>query len=349
MAYMNPTPPAGPGSDPGFDTDTLARYLRDALPEAHGDMRLERVAGGQSNPTFFVSFERARYVLRKPPAAQGLAPGAHAVDREYRVLRALADSDVPVPNALLFHADPALIGTPFYVMERLDGRILPWLRSPGVEPAQRRAMILEMVDTLARLHRVDWRAVGLADFGKPGGFFRRQLERLARQWQALPRSGSPDAQRLIGWLFANVPDDDTTTLAHGDFRIGNLMFHPGEPRVIGVLDWELATLGHPLSDLAYLVLAWRMDAGDFDGLRGLDLAALGIPEELAILERYAQRAPGSGALAPFHLACTLFRGAVMAEGIVARARAGLAAGEDAMAFARLTPVFLRRALEISGA
>lgn len=342
---MNLSTPA----HPGFDPDPLAHFLRGQLPDARGAMHLERVGGGQSNPTFFLSFETARYVLRKPPAAQGLAPGAHAVDREFRVLRALAASAVPVPRAVLFHAAPALIGTPFYLMERLDGRILPWLRAPDLLPAQRRLMILDLVDTLARLHRVDWRAVGLGDFGKPGGFFRRQIERLARQWQALPSADSQDAQRLLRWLLANLPDDDATTLVHGDFRIGNLMFHPKEPSVIGVLDWELSTLGHPLSDLAYLLLAWQLDAGDFDGLRGLDLAGMGIPEQDEILERYARQVPQAGALRPFHLAYTLFRGAVMAEGIVARAQAGLAAGADAMAFARLAPVFLRRALEISQA
>lgn len=340
------TPPA----TDGFDRDALAAFLRAALPEARGAMQLERVGGGQSNPTFFVSFAGgARYVLRKPPAAQGLAPGAHAVDREFRVLQALRDSEVPVPEALLFHADPALIGTPFYLMRRLEGRILPWMNTPGVEPAERRAMILDLVDTLARLHRVDWRACGLADYGKPGRFFARQLERLARQWQALAPTAGADAQCLLAWLQANLPDDDHTTLVHGDFRIGNLMFHPHEPRVVGVLDWELSTLGHPLSDLAYLLLAWELDRGQFDGLRGLDTAALGIPDPGELLERYAQVAPDGGRLAPFHFAYTLFRGAVMAEGIVARARAGLAAGEDAMAFARLAPVFLRRALEISGA
>jgi len=312
-------------------------------------MRLERIGGGQSNPTFFLGFgDESRYVLRKPPAATGLAPGAHAVDREVRVLRALACTAVPVPRVALFQPDPGLIGTPFYVMERLEGRVIPWFSSPGLEATERREMFFQMADTLAALHRVDWQALGLADFGKPGNFFRRQVERLVRQFQALPMARTPEGDRLAAWLSDHVPADATTTIAHGDFRIGNLMFHPTEPRVIGVLDWELSTLGHPLSDLAYGLMAWHLDAGQFDGLRGLDDVALGIPREAEYLQRYYLGAPGTPKIAPFHLVFALFRGTVMAEGIVTRGRAGLVADEGARRFALLAPVFLRRALEISG-
>ncbi|MCC2658371.1 MAG: phosphotransferase family protein [Panacagrimonas sp.] len=339
-------------SSPGFDPAPLEALLRAELPDADpGPLRLERIGGGQSNPTFFLGFGTApaRYVLRKPPAATGLAPGAHAVDREVRILRALASTDVPVPRVACFHPDVELIGTPFYVMQRLHGRILPWLRSPGVAAHERRDMILRIADTLATLHRLDWRALGLEGYGKPGSFFARQLERLNRQWQALPRAADAQMARLSAWLGQNVPSDDRTTIAHGDFRIGNLVFHPTEPRVIGVLDWELSTLGHPLSDLAYGALAWHLDADQFDGVRGLEAEALGIPSEAEYLARYHAAVPELPRLEPFHLAYVLFRGAVMAEGIVARAAAGLATDPGARRFATLAPVFARRALEISGA
>ncbi len=334
----------------GFDVAPLERLLRDALPGTAGRMRLERIGGGQSNPTFFLGFGKAlRFVLRKPPAATGLAPGAHAVDREVRILRALASTDVPVPRVVLFHPDPRLIGTPFYVMERLEGRVIPWFSSPGPAPAERREMFLQMADTLAKLHRVDWRPLGLADFGKPGHFFRRQVERLLRQGQALTVSGrAEEIGRLGDWLLERAPADETTTVAHGDFRFGNLMFHPTEPRVVGVLDWELSTLGHPLSDLAYGAMAWHLEAGQFDGLRGLDAIALGIPGLDEYLERYYRSAPQTPRLQPFHLVFTLFRGTVMAEGIVARGRVGLVADEGARRFAQLAPVFTRRAMEIAG-
>lgn len=341
--------PARPEDPAGFDRAALERFLRDALPDAaEGPMRLERIGGGQSNPTFFLGFdERMGYVLRKPPAATGLAPGAHAVDREVRILRALAHSDVPVPRVILFHADPALIGTPFYVMEWLEGRVIPWFSTPGLDPAERREMFFQMADTLARLHRVDWRAIGLADYGKPGNFFRRQVERLLRQWRTLSLPGRPEVDRLCAWLLDNIPADDSTTIAHGDFRFGNLMFHATEPRVVGVLDWELSTLGHPLSDVAYGAMAWHLDAGQFDGVRGLDVEAFGIPSENEYLRRYAAGAPAVPPMQSFHLVYTLFRGVVMAEGIVARGRAGLVADEGARRFAQLAPVFERRAMEIA--
>jgi aminoglycoside phosphotransferase (APT) family kinase protein len=341
--------PAREEDPAAFDRASLERFLRDALPAGCGAMRLERIDGGQSNPTFFLGFgDESRYVLRKPPASTGLAPGAHAVDREVRVLRALASTAVPVPRVALFHADPGLIGTSFYVMERLEGRVIPWFSSPGIEPTERREMIFQMADTLAALHGVDWRALGLADFGKPGNFLRRQVERLVRQFEALPAARTPEGIRLAAWLVDHVPTDETTTIAHGDFRFGNLMFHPTEPRVVGVLDWELSTLGHPLSDLAYGLMAWHLDAGQFDGLRGLDAVALGIPDEEEYLQRYYRGAPQTPQIEPFHLVFALFRGVVMAEGIVARGRAGLVADEGARRFALLAPVFLRRALEISG-
>lgn len=337
--------------DPGFDTAPLEAALRRELPHAGGGaLRLERIGGGQSNPTFFLGFgERLDYVLRKPPAASGLAPGAHAVDREVRVLCALAGSAVPVPTVAYFHADPGLIGTPFYVMERLRGRILPWLVSSGPSAAERREMVLGIADTLGALHSVDWRAAGLEDFGRPAGFFARQLDRLGRQWRGLPRSADPDMARLASWLGANIPADDRTVLVHGDFRIGNLVFDPQQPRLMGVLDWELSTLGHPMADLAYGLMAWHLEVGQFDGVRGADADALGIPTESEYRARYYDAAPAMPPIEPFHLAFMLYRGAVLAEGIVARAAHGMAPAQDAQSFDRWVPLFMRRALQISGA
>lgn len=343
---------AAPAGSPAVDPRVLEPLLRRLLTGAEaGPLRLERIGGGQSNPTFFLGFGEApaRWVLRKPPAATGLSPGAHAVDREVRVLRALEGSTVPVPRVLHFEADAGLVGTPFYVMERLHGRILPWLRSPGPTPDERREMVLQMADALGALHALDWGALGLADYGRAGAYFPRQLERLDRQWQALAGTVADDAGTVLRWLGAHLPVESPTTLIHGDFRLGNLIFQPDSPRIAGVLDWELSTLGDPLSDLAYVLLAWHLPPGVFDGVCGPDRATLGIPDEAEVRARYyAAAPPGTPPLAPFHLVFTLFRGAVMARGIVARAEAGLAVGREAAAFSALVPVFLRRAREIAG-
>ena len=307
-------------------------------------MSLEPIAGGQSNPTFFVTYPRRRMVLRKQPAGPVL-PSAHAVDREHRIMAALASTGVPVPRMLAFHAGREVVGTPFYVMERLDGRVFADCSLPGVEAADRRAMYFDMADTLARLHRVDWQALGLADYGRRGNFFARQVARWTKQWQLSKTRELPDIERLIGWLPANAPADDVTTIAHGDFRIGNMMFHPIEPRIVAVLDWELSTLGHPLSDLAYSVLAWRLLPSEYMGMRGLDLVALGIPSEDEYLHRYYASAPDFGRVTAFHTALSLFRLAVIFEGIAARAKSGAATSDNAATVGELSAVFARRAVE----
>lgn len=329
----------------GFDPAALDAWLRRTLSGLDGAMTLEPIAGGQSNPTFFVSYPNRRLVLRKKPAGPVL-PSAHAVDREYRIQRALAGSEVPVPRVLAFHAEPDVVGTPFYVMERLDGRVFADCTLPGVPPAERRAMVFAMADTLAALHRVDWRARGLADFGREGNYFARQVARWTRQWQLSKTRELPEVERVANWLAAQVPDDETTTIAHGDFRLGNLMWHPSEPRVVGVLDWELATLGHPLSDLAWSALAWRLAPDEYMGMRGCDLGALGMPSEDEYLQHYYDRAPAFGRLTPFHFAFALFRTAVIFEGIAARAKSGAAASDNAAAVGELSVVFARRAAEL---
>ncbi|MEP7248036.1 MAG: phosphotransferase family protein [Gammaproteobacteria bacterium] len=307
-------------------------------------MRIERIHGGQSNPTFFVTYDNRRLVLRKQPAGS-LLPSAHAIDREYRILAALAGTDVPVPEVLFFHQESAVVGTPFYVMNRLEGRVFNDSSLPGVPAAERRIMTLAAADMMARIHRQDWAALGLADFGRPGNYFARQIARWSRQWEMSKTRELPDLEKLIAWLPRNVPESDLTSIVHGDFRLNNLMFHPTEPKVVGVLDWELSTLGHPLADLAYSALTWRLTPADYVGIGGLDLAALGIPSEREYLEHYYARAPQTGRVTPFHTSFALFRLAVIFEGIAARARQGIASSDNAGRIGHLSEVFARRGVE----
>jgi len=350
---MNETPgtsPAAPrgGAGAEFDPARLDGFLREALG-AGGAMAVERVAGGQSNPTFFVSYPERRLVLRKQPAGPVL-PSAHAIDREYRVLAALAGTGVPVPHAVLFHAGREVIGTPFYVMERLDGRVFHDSALGAAAPAERRPMYLDFAATLARLHDVDWRAIGLEGFGRPGNYFVRQIARWTKQWELARFRDIPDLARLAAWLPEHVPADDETTIVHGDYRIGNIMFHPVEPRVVAVLDWELSTLGHPLADVAFSCLAWHSAPAEYGGVLGLDLTALGIPGEAEYLDQYYRhRRIGSGLrVQPFHLAFAMFRFAVIFEGIAARARAGTAAAENAAVVGDLSIAFARHGVQLIG-
>ncbi len=332
--------------DPAALADWLAARLPGTLPG--GPLpRLSRIDGGQSNPTYAVDCGPTRLILRKKPEGP-ILPGAHAVEREFRVLRALEGTDVPTPRALALEEEPGVLGTPFYVMERLDGRIFPDAALPGLSPADRRAIYLDMARTLARLHAVRPEAVGLADFGRPGNYFARQIARWSRQYAASPGPRIPAIDRLVDWLPAHMPPEDgASSITHGDFRIGNLMIHPTEPRVIGVLDWELATLGHPLADLGFAVIPWHSAPEEYGGLLGTGWRADGIPERAEFLAEYAAHAPaGTGALTPFHTAFALFRFAVIFVGIADRARAGSAASARAATLAPLAERFALRALEV---
>lgn len=329
----------------GFDAATLERFLHRKLPGLQGPMRLQRIGGGQSNPTFFVSFDNRRLVLRKQPGPD-ILPGAHAVDREARIMQALAATDVPVPTVLFFHAERDVVGTPFYVMECLEGRVFASYELPGVSAAERRAMYRSMAETLARLHNVDFAAIGLADYGKPGNYFSRQISRWGRQWRDTKLVDNPSLERLLEWLPAHIPAGDESSIAHGDYRAGNLMFHASEPRVIAVLDWELSTLGHPLADLAYHCLAWRTAPDEYYGLRGIDLAAAGIPAEAEHIADYYRVSRRQEPITDFHFVFALFRVAVIFEGIAARARQGIAVADNAEQVGRLGTVFAQRALEI---
>jgi aminoglycoside phosphotransferase (APT) family kinase protein len=329
-AFMGTRPVAAAHA---FDVDALERYLRANVDGFEGPIAVAQFKGGQSNPTFVLDTPAKSYVLRRKPPGQ-LLPSAHAVDREYRVISALADSGVPVPRTYVLCTDEAVIGSMFYVMERVEGRVLWDPLLPGMEPAERRAVFDEMNRVIAELHGVDHAAIGLADYGKPGNYFARQIDRWTRQYKASATEPCEAMDRLMEWLPANIPPGDRTAIVHGDFRLDNMIFHPTEPRVLAVLDWELSTLGHPLADFAYHMMAWRLAPHEFRGIRGADLAALGIPSEQEYLERYLQRvgatqAPGATEW-NFYLAYNMFRMAGILQGVKARALAGNAASTQAL-------------------
>ncbi|MGX1309118.1 aminoglycoside phosphotransferase (APT) family kinase protein [Amorphus suaedae] len=341
-------PPMAPADGaPEFDQAVLKAFL-DARLGAADTMRLERIGGGQSNPTFFLDHGARRMVLRKKPAGE-ILKGAHAIEREYRVLQALFPTDVPVPEPILIHEDPDLIGTPFYLMARVDGRVFSDCALPGLEPAERQAIYMAMARTMARMHALDPEAVGLGDFGRPGNYFARQVSRWTRQLDGSSQAKSPEFERLADWLADNMPaDDGRASLAHGDYRLGNLLFHETEPRVVAILDWELSTIGHPLADLGFCCIPWVTSPDEYGGLLGLDIAALGIPSLDAFVAGYMDEAGDMPPLEPFHVAFALFRFAVIFVGIADRALAGTAAGANAAALAPLAQRFAVRALEVIG-
>lgn len=313
-------------------TEAVAGYLRAQGLSDGSNLRLTALSGGQSNPTFIVDDGARRFVLRKKPAGQLLA-SAHAIDREYRVMKALQDSAVPVPRMLGYCEDPSLLGTPFYLMEFLEGRVLFDQSLPGMQPAERAAVYDDLNRVIAELHRVDFRAAGLESFGKTGNYFARQIERWTRQTASSTVVPVPTAmRRLMEWLPQHVPPDDgDITLIHGDYRLDNVILHPTEPRIIGVLDWELSTLGHPLADFSYHMMSWRIAPSVWRGIAGLDLPALGIPPEQEYVRTYASRTGRDPETHwNFYLAFNLFRMAAILHGIAQRAAAGTAASADAV-------------------
>lgn len=309
-----------------FDTTRLDALIGDGLGAKLTDIRQMR--GGQSNPTFLVSSDRGEYVLRKQPPGK-LLPSAHAIDREFRIISALAGTDVPVRQPILYCDDATVIGTPFYLMERLVGRVF-W--HPALADAcreERRAIYDGMGDALARMHRADWTALGLADYGRQGNYFERQIGRWTKQWNASRTRDNPAIDRLAEWLPQNVPPASATTIVHGDFRLDNMVFHPREPRVIGILDWELSTLGDPLTDLAYNCIPYVTSPDIYRGLIGCDIAALGLPGHDEYVAAYYARTGLAQPIQPFHYAFSLFRLAVILEGVLARAKAGNASNTEA--------------------
>jgi len=315
-----------------FDEAALMRYLQAHLPGFLGPLRLEQFRGGQSNPTFLLTAgDGAQYVLRKQPGG-ALLPSAHAVDREFRVISALHGGAVPVAQPLCLCTDASVIGTMFYVMGYAAGRNFWDATLPGVTAPERAAIYDEMNRVMASLHTLDYRAAGLADYGRPGNYFARQIARWSKQYRASETERIEAMEKLLLWLPANIPGDDDTTLVHGDFRLDNLIFHPRAPRVLAVVDWELSTLGHPLADFSYHVMLWRIAGGELGGLKGLDLGALGIPTEAQYVAAYCGRT-GRQPIAPrvweFCMAYNLFRIASIRQGIMKRVLEGTAASRHA--------------------
>ena len=330
-----------------FDPHALARLLHERLGPDQGLFQLSRIGGGQSNPTYFLDYGSQQLVLRKQPAGD-ILPGAHAVDREYRVLSALHPTGLPVPQPLFYHADRTTIGTPFYVMERVSGRVFTDTSLAELKPHERRPIWMAAADALAQMHAINPAAIGLADFGKPGSYFERQIGRWDRQYRASPSGPVDEIERLYEWLIAQQPaDDGLVSLCHGDFRLGNLMFHPTEPRVVAILDWELATLGHPLADLGFCCMPWHTAPDEYGGLLGLDLEARALPQEHEFVTRYYQTARTYPPLLPFHKAFALYRFAVIFIGIADRARAGIASDPHAAKLAPLARRFAQRGLAIT--
>ena len=317
-----------------FDTEALRDWFaREVSPDVSG-WRVAQFRGGQSNPTFRIDAAGRRYVMRRKPGGE-LLPSAHAVEREFRVMAALRGSGVPVPEVHALCEDRSVIGSVFYVMGFVDGRVLWDPTLPELAVAERRGVCDEMGRVLAALHGVDPDAVGLADFGRPGQYVARQLSRWTTQYRASETEPIEAMDRLIEWLPARVPERSESRIVHGDYRLDNLVFHPTEPRVVAVLDWELSTLGDPLADFAYHCMAWRL-APPLRGLAHLgpsDLAALGLPSEAEYVDAY-RRQRGLAAIEPseweFYMAFNLFRAAAIAQGILARALAGNAASEQAL-------------------
>ncbi len=313
-----------------FDVAALDRYLAEHVAGFRGPTAVRQFRGGQSNPTYLLETPGRTYVLRRKPPGR-LLPSAHAVEREYQVITALARTGVPVPQTYVLCEDPAVIGTPFYVMDYVEGRAFTNPMLPGLGPSERAAVYDSMNDELARLHRVDWGALGLGGFGKPGNYFVRQIHRWTSQYRASETERIESMERLIAWLPAHVPPGDETTLVHGDYRIGNMLIHPTGPRVVAVLDWELSTLGHPLGDLAYNCLPWRFDAADLQGLVGQDVTRLGIPSEEAYVARYCQRMDRTAIPDwDFYIAFAAFRLAAIWQGVIGRVLAGTANDPSAL-------------------
>jgi aminoglycoside phosphotransferase (APT) family kinase protein len=322
-----------------FNVAALECYLDANLPGFTGPLTVEQFKGGQSNPTYKLVSPSRTYVMRtKPGPAARLLPSAHAVDREFKVMRALHGTDVPVPEMLVLCDDESVIGRAFYLMEFIEGRVL-WDQSlPAFDPAGRAEIYDEMNRVIAALHSVDPNAVGLADYGKPGNYFERQIGRWTRQYHASITEPIVAMDRLIEWLPGHIPasakDDSRVSVVHGDYRLDNLVFHPTEPRVVAVLDWELSTLGHPLADFSYHCMSWHIPPGSFRGIGGLDHAALGIPDEKAYVRRYCERtglADLDAVMADwnFYLAYNLFRIAGILQGIAKRVEAGTASSAQA--------------------
>jgi aminoglycoside phosphotransferase (APT) family kinase protein len=333
---------------PGHEIDALSleQYLADHLPGFRGPLEVRQFEGGQSNPTYFLHAASGDYVLRKKPPGQ-LLPSAHAVDREYRVMTALAGR-VPVPPTKLMCDDERVTGTPFFVMGCVDGRVFRQPHLPGVSAADRSAMYEDMADVLARLHGVDPAAAGLGDYGKPGNYYARQIGRWSQQYLAAKTDEMVSMDRLMAWLPTHVPAGDESGIVHGDYRVENLIFHPTEPRIVAIVDWELSTLGHPLADLAYNCLTYHLPAEALGRVEAVDSDQAGMPDEASYVAAYCRRTGRDGV--PdwnFYLAFSMFRLASILQGVYARGLQGNAASTYALQRGAAARLIAERAWEIS--
>jgi len=314
-----------------FEVKPLERWMEANVEGFKGPLTVEQFKGGQSNPTYrLTGGNGATYVMRRKPPGK-LLPSAHAVDREYKVIAALGQTDFPVPRAFGLCTDESVIGTMFYVMDCVDGRVLWEPQLPDMDKAMRFRIYDAMNETLSQLHTTDYTAIGLADFGKPGNYFARQISRWTKQYQASETEKIEAMDNLIAWLPDHIPAGEETSIVHGDYRLDNMIFHPTEPRVLAVLDWELATLGHPLGDFTYQCMTWRLRPDVFNGLNGVDLPALGIPTEQEYVDAYCRRTGRTGIDNwEFYMAYNLFRLAGIMQGIAGRVRDGTAASAHAI-------------------
>jgi aminoglycoside phosphotransferase (APT) family kinase protein len=319
-----------------FDVNALAAWCKSNIDGFAGPLSVVQFKGGQSNPTFKLTTPNRAYVMRaKPGPAAKLLPSAHAIDREYRVMAALAHAGIPVPKVLALNEDESTLGRAYFIMEMVDGRVLWNPALPGFSNAERGAVFDEMNRVIAALHSVDPNAIGLADYGKPGNYFERQIGRWTKQYRASETEKIEAMDRLIEWLPAHIPPGDETAIVHGDYRLDNLIFHPTEPRILAILDWELSTLGHPLADFAYHCMTWVVPPDAFRGLAGVDIGALGIPDRDSYIDLYCQRT-GRKDIPNFdyYLAYNLFRMAGILQGIMKRVVDGTAASEQALAMGK---------------
>jgi aminoglycoside phosphotransferase (APT) family kinase protein len=322
-----------------LDEARLAAWMQANVEGYKGPLEVRQFKGGQSNPTYQLVTPAANYVLRRKPPGK-LLPSAHAVDREYKVIAALGTTDFPVPRAYALCTDESVIGTMFYVMSMVDGRILWDGTLPDLTPDQRRATYQAEIKTLADLHNTDYAAIGLADFGKPGNYFTRQIDRWTKQYRASETQAIPAMERLIEWLPTTTPEDDSTSIVHGDYRLDNMVLHTSEPRVVAVLDWELSTLGNPLADFSYFLMQWSTQRDGRSGLAGLNLKEWGIPTLDEAVEQYCGLT-GRSSLPnlDWYFAYNQFRLAGILQGIAGRVRDGTASSPQAVAMAeRVVPL-----------
>jgi aminoglycoside phosphotransferase (APT) family kinase protein len=312
-----------------FDVARLQKYFAEHVPEIKGTLEVQQFKGGQSNPTYLLIAGSKKYVLRRKPPGT-LLPSAHAVDREYRIMKALANTAVPVPRMLCLCEDPNVVGTTFYVMECVDGRILWDADLPGMTPEQRRAHYSELNRAIAALHSVDPAKVGLSDFGKPGNYVERQIARWIKQYRAAETERIEPMENLIEWLPKNIPQDTSSSLTHGDYRFDNVIFHPTEPRILAVIDWELATIGDPVADFVYHCMSYRMPGSTIERMSDAEKTTLGIPTETQYRQMYCERT-GRRDIPnfDFYMAFSMFRLVGILQGIVKRAIDGNASSAQA--------------------